>query len=582
MNLKKKILAITIGPVLILGIITILFTVTMVKNSMMDETKDALKGTAAATLAAYDQNTGDYLETSNGDIWKGSYNISKSENLVDRIKDNTGMDVTFFYGDKRIMTSAMDENGNRILKSKAGDVIVEKVLNGGEECFSEAVSIEGTLNYGYFMPVYQNGSDTDIVGMIFVGTNKHDKDAVIMRLLGSIVAAVAAIMLVCLIVSTKLASTISRNIRTSIKAVEKIAAGNLNVQVNNKLLKSKDEIGDLSRVTITLRDAMQRTILEINQNVQKLLEASSLLGTAADNTNGTMNKVRSAVNRIVENSAEQAENSKSTSEHMRLMGENITETSAEVEALNSNAEFMHQSSEKAAETLSNLQHINSEVERIIGEVQEQTNRTNDSVQQIHKATAFITSIAEETDLLSLNASIEAARSGESGRGFAVVAEQIKKLSEQSNQSSSEIEETAMMLSEDSQKAVEIMQKMQEIIVSQSESMQDTQKVVEEVVAQIANSMQSIQQIKETTEHLANVRNEVLQAVETLSNIAQDSVSGTKKTYEDTEEVVDTFKQVYMSAEQLREIADQLAGSVQYFHVEFIYNHSNSKIVKKCL
>ena len=567
MNLKKKILAITIGPVLILGIITILFTVTMVKNSMMDETKDALKGTAAATLAAYDQNTGDYLETSNGDIWKGSYNISKSENLVDRIKDNTGMDVTFFYGDKRIMTSAMDENGNRILKSKAGDVIVEKVLNGGEEYFSEAVSIEGTLNYGYFMPVYQNGSDTDIVGMIFVGTNKQDKDAVVMRLLGSIVAAVAAIMLVCLLVSTKLASMISRNIRTSIKTVEKIAAGDLNVQVNNKLLKSKDEIGDLSRVTITLRDAMQRTILEINQNVQKLLEASSLLGTAADNTNGTMNKVRSAVNRIVENSAEQAENSKSTSEHMRLMGENITETSAEVEALNSNAEFMHQSSEKAAETLSNLQHINSEVEQIIGEVQEQTNRTNDSVQQIHKATAFITSIAEETDLLSLNASIEAARAGESGRGFAVVAEQIKKLSEQSNQSSSEIEETAMMLSEDSQKAVEIMQKMQEIIMSQSESMKDTQKVVEEVVAQIANSMQSIQQIKETTEHLANVRNEVLQAVETLSNIAQDSVSGTKKTYEDTEEVVDTFKQVYMSAEQLREIADQLAGSVQYFHVE---------------
>ena len=515
MNLKKKILAITIGPVLILGIITILFTVTMVKNSMMDEIKDALKGTAAATLAAYDQNTGDYLETSNGDIWKGSYNISKSENLVDRIKDNTGMDVTFFYEDKRIMTSATDENGNRILKSKAGDVIVEKVLNGGEEYFSQAVSIEGTLNYGYFMPVYQNGSDTDIVGMVFVGTNKQDKDAVVMRLLGSIVAAVVAIMLVCLIVSTKLASTISRNIRTSIKTVEKIAAGDLNVQVNNKLLKSKDEIGDLSRVTITLRDAMQRTTLEINQNVQKLLEASSLLGTAADNTNGTMNKVRTAVNRIVENSTEQAENSKSTSEHMRLMGDNITETSAEVEALNSNAAFMHESSEKAAETLANLQRINGEVEQIIGEVQEQTNRTNDSVQQIYKATAFIASIAEETDLLSLNASIEAARAGENGKGFAVVAEQIKKLSEQSNQSSNEIEETAMMLSEDSQKAVEIMQKMQEIIMSQSESMQDTQKVVEEVVAQIANSMQSIQQIKETTEHLANVRNEVLQAVETF-------------------------------------------------------------------
>ncbi|MBP9965298.1 MAG: cache domain-containing protein, partial [Agathobacter sp.] len=109
MSIRKKILAISIGPVLVLGVITLLFMLTMVKSSLMDEVQDALKGTAAATLAAYDQNTGDYLESTNGDIWKGSYNISKSENLVDRIKENTGMDVTFFYGNKRIMTSALDK-----------------------------------------------------------------------------------------------------------------------------------------------------------------------------------------------------------------------------------------------------------------------------------------------------------------------------------------------------------------------------------------------------------------------------------------------------------------------------------------
>ncbi len=77
MSIRKKILAISIGPVLVLGVITLLFMLTMVKSSLMDEVQDALKGTAAATLAAYDQNTGDYLESTNGDIWKGSYNISK-------------------------------------------------------------------------------------------------------------------------------------------------------------------------------------------------------------------------------------------------------------------------------------------------------------------------------------------------------------------------------------------------------------------------------------------------------------------------------------------------------------------------
>ena len=566
MNIKKKILAITISPVLILGIVSMLFIVTMVKNSLLDEIEDALKGTAAATLAAYDQNTGDYLQSSNGDIWKGSYNISKSESLVDRIKSNAGMDVTFFYGDKRIMTSAVDANGDRILGSTAGEKIVEKVLKGGEEYFSHAVSIDGTLNYGYFMPVYQNDSDNQIIGMVFVGTDKHAKDAVINKIIGSIATAVGVIMLICIAVSVKLAAGMSKNIKSSVELVGKIAEGDLNVWVDDKLLKKKDEIGDLSRVTITLRDAMQSTIKDITRNAKALLDAAQLLGTAADNTNGTMDNVRTAVSQVVDNSQMQAENSRDTSEHMQVIGENITETSKEAELLSVNASSMQLSSEKASKTLGDLRSINEDVKRIITEVQEQTNRTNDSVQKIHTATTFINSIAEDTSLLSLNASIEAARAGESGRGFAVVAEQIKNLSEQSNTSSKEIEATADMLSIDSAKAVQAMQQMQEIIASQSESMQETQKVVAEVIDEIASSMRSIAQIKESTGRLENARNEVLQAVEHLSDIAQDNLANTQNTYEQTEVVADTFKQVYNSADELKTIADELVKSIEYFKV----------------
>jgi methyl-accepting chemotaxis protein len=566
MNIKKKILAITISPVLILGIVSMLFIVTMVKNSLLDEIEDALKGTAAATLAAYDQNTGDYIQSTNGDIWKGSYNVSKSESLVDRIKSNAGMDVTFFYGDKRIMTSAVDTNGERILGSTAGEKIVEKVLKGGEEYFSHAVSIDGTLNYGYFMPVYQNDSDNQIIGMVFVGTDKHAKDAVINKIIGSIATAVGVIMLICIAVSVKLAAGMSKNIKSSVELVGKIAEGDLNVWVDDKLLKKKDEIGDLSRVTITFRDAMQSTIKDITRNAKALLDAAQLLGTAADNTNGTMDNVRTAVSQVVDNSQMQAENSRDTSGHMQVMGENITETSKEAELLSVNASSMQLSSEKASKTLGDLRSINEDVKRIITEVQEQTNRTNDSVQKIHTATTFINSIAEDTSLLSLNASIEAARAGESGRGFAVVAEQIKNLSEQSNTSSKEIEATADMLSIDSAKAVQAMQQMQEIIASQSESMQETQKVVAEVIDEIASSMRSIAQIKESTGRLENARNEVLQAVEHLSDIAQDNLANTQNTYEQTEVVADTFKQVYNSADELKTIADELVKSIEYFKV----------------
>lgn len=564
MSIKKKILSMAIVPALLLGLISIVLTLTVVKNSMVDEIKEALKGTAAATLAAYDQNAGDYLKSSNGDIWKGSYNISKSENLVDRIKENSGMDVTFFYGDERIMTSALDENGERILGSPAGEIIVEKVLNGGEEYFSKAVSLDGTLNYGYYMPVYQNGASEQPIGMIFVGTDKMQKDAAINTVLGIIGIAVFVVMAICIAVSTKMAASISNNIKSSIKVVGKVADGNLDVWVNEKLLGRRDEIGELSRVTITLRDAMKSTIEEISQNAKHLLEASETLGAAADNTNGTMKEVKQAVSFIAESSTEQARNSESTSEHMRTMGEDITETSNEVDMLDQNAASMQQSSEKAADTLANLQRINAEVERIIGEVQVQTNRTNDSVQKIHEATAFITAIAEETNLLSLNAAIEAARAGESGRGFAVVADQIQKLAEQSNQSSKEIEKTTKTLMEDSTKAVEIMQQMQEIIESQNESMQATQSIVEEVLDELGSSMHSIKQIKVSTKRLENSRNKVVQAVGELSEIAQDNASSTRKTYDATEDVAGTFEQVSTSADQLRGIADQLVNSIDYF------------------
>lgn len=564
MSIKKKILSITIIPVLLLGIVSIFLTFTTVKGALIDQIEEALKGTAAATLAAYDQNTGDYIQTSNGDIWKGSYNISKSESLVDRIKKNTDMDVTFFYGNERIMTSAADSDGNRILGSPAGDVIITKVLQNGEEYFSENVSLEGNINYGYYMPVYQNGSDSEIIGMVFVGTDKAQKDAVINKILGSIVMAVIVIMLVCIALAMKLALSMSSNIQSSIQVVEELAQGNLKVWVDEKLLARKDEIGALSKVTITLRDAMQSVICEISENAKHLSEASDVLGMAADTTNGTMTQVKDTVAMIVDNSAQQAENSKSTSAQMQIMGENITQTTQEVGVLDENAQAMQQSGSRAAETLLNLMKINDEVEHTIKEVQEQTNRTNDSVNKIYEATALITSIAEETNLLSLNASIEAARAGESGRGFAVVADQIKKLADQSNESSREIGETTQVLMEDSAKAVENMQQMQQILQNQSESMQATQNIVEEVLSGIRSSMSGIGQIKTSTKRLDDSRSEVVEAVSALSEIAGNNVEGTKKTYDETEAVAGTFKQVYESAEQLRQIAEQLVQSIDYF------------------
>ncbi len=304
MSLKKKILATAIFPILILGCLSMILTLTVVKNAMINEIRDALKGTAAATLAAYDQNTGDYIESTNGDIWKGGYNVSHSDSLVDKIKDNSGMDVTFFYGDKRIMTSALDKNGDRILGSPAGEKIIEKVLRGEEEYFSKAVSLDGVLTYGYYMPVYQNETTTNPIGMIFVGSNKALQDKTIDEILRLVGIAVLIVMVLFIAVSYGIASSISKSVQSSIAIVKTVAEGNLDVEIGEKLLSYKDETGELSRAMLMLRDALKSTIQEISGNAKNLLEASETLGEVAERTGGAMQEMTQAVNQIAEGSTE--------------------------------------------------------------------------------------------------------------------------------------------------------------------------------------------------------------------------------------------------------------------------------------
>jgi len=477
------------------------------------------------------------------------------------------MDVTFFYGNERIMTSAADSDGNRILGSPAGDVIITKVLQNGEEYFSKNVSLEGNINYGYYMPVYQNGSDSEIIGMVFVGTDKAQKDAVINRILGSIVMAVIVIMLVCIAFAMKMALSMSSNIQSSIQVVEELAQGNLKVWVDEKLLARKDEIGALSKVTITLRDAMQSVIREISENAKHLSEASDVLGMAADTTNGTMTQVKDTVAMIVDNSAQQAENSKNTSAQMQIMGENITQTTQEVGVLDENAQAMQQSGRRAAETLLNLMKINDEVEHTIKEVQEQTNRTNDSVNKIYEATALITSIAEETNLLSLNASIEAARAGEAGKGFAVVAEQIRVLAEQSKETVSNIQEVTQSvvgavdnLAGDSARLLEfvgtdVVQNLEDFS-QMADSYNDDAQKVDELVTDFSASSEEL---------LASISG-IMNGIGDVSKAASEGASGTTDIAQKTTVVVEKSSDIKEKASKAHASADVLKSQVEKFIV----------------
>ena len=565
-GLKTKILSVAILPILLLGGVTVAITLTQVRDSLISEVQDSLRGTAAATLAAYNQNAGNYLRAENGDVWKGGYNISKSENLLDSIRDESGMDVTFFYGNERIMTSAKDSTGKRILGSKAGEVVVEKVLKGGEEYFSSAVSLDGTLNYGYFIPVYQKGMDSEAIGMIFVGTNKETKDAAINRIIQTVVASVITVVFGCILLAVIISMSITGSIKKGIKAVQRVAQGDLGYSIDGRLLRKKDEIGDLANGIHTLQEALQNIIRQIAQSTKQLTSAADELGVTSKKTSATMKQVENAVSSITGNISAQAESTKSTTDNIVLMGEQIGVTSREVDLLNQNADVIRESSQQATSTIQKLIEINEEVQKSIETITRQTNVTNQSAKKIQVATGIINSIAQETNLLSLNATIEAVRAGESGRGFAVVAAQIRQLAEQSRESSSNIEAITDALISNSDEAVDIMGRVREIIDDQSQNMKETEKIVSEVMGGVSASLEKIAQIETSTMQLEESRNVIIKTVGGLSEMAQQNAANTKQTCGQTIEVSNTFAQMEQRAVELKKIADGLSATVKYFQL----------------
>lgn len=562
-KLKYKILCVALLPILVVCIAVMVINNTVIKNTLLDKTKNELKATAEALSAAYNQNSGEYFQNDDGEIWKGTYNVSLSQKLVTEMSEKTGSSLTFFYGDKRLVTSLKDKKGDYILGSKAGDYLKKNVLEGGKDVFTSRVSVEGTMYYGYYIPVKQNNSD-DIIGMIFAGMPVREVDKTINLVSGLLFLILGIVLVLTILVSVLASKEIASAIEDSVLVVQNMASGNLNVNINRKNLGRKDEVGKLSAGTKSLRESLGNMIGAISDNTLSLDVASQDMSNIAGQASDAMDSISENLKSVLESAKNQAEVTASVDDNVNNINMMLKQTGDEADGLSDAADDMLGTGREVDNSLKNLYNSNEEVLDAIERIRKQTSETDISVDKIKEAVNLIASIAEETNLLSLNASIEAARAGESGKGFAVVAVEISKLAEQSNAASADIEKMIMDLGQNSERTVETMEMVQDAINRQSDDMNNTRKIFEKVKDRINLVAKGVANIREATERLEGETTYIAEDINGLNAAANKNMENVKETMEAGEEVLKVVKNVSSMSVNVNTAANEMMQSVEKF------------------
>lgn len=565
-KLKYKILFVALLPILAVCIAVIIINNTVIKNALLSKTKNELQATAEALHTAYNQNSGEYFRNDSGEIWKGTYNVSLSQKLVVEMSEKTGSSLTFFYGDERIVTSLKDKKGDYILGSKAGDYVKKNVLQKGNDVFSSRVSEEGTMYYGYYIPVKQNNSD-DVIGMIFAGMPVKTVDKTINLVSGLLFFVLGIVLILTIFVCFIASKGIAAAIEDSVLVVQKMASGNLSVNINEKNLNRKDEVGKLSASTKSLQESLHNMIGSISENTSRLDSSSKDMSNVAGQASDAMSSISENLKSVLSSAKNQAEVTGSVTENVNNINHMLGNTGDEVDGLSDAATDMLKSGSEVANSLKDLYTSNEGVLDAIDKIREQTSETDISVEKIKEAVNLIASIAEETNLLSLNASIEAARAGESGKGFAVVAVEISKLADQSNAASADIEKMIMNLGENSEKTISTMETVQDAINRQSEDMNNTRKIFEKVKGCIKSVAEGVTNIREATERLEGETSCIADDINNLNLQAETNMQNIEETLKAGEDVLKIVKDVSKMSMTVSTAANDMSDSVERFKTQ---------------
>lgn len=343
-----------------------------------------------------------------------------------------------------------------------------------------------------------------------------------------------------------------------------LAEGNLNLEFDAGSLKNKNEIGDMARGLREVQENLRQIVTELQRSISSIKGNSADFSNAFDTMTGNVADVNNLVQEIASSSNSQANETNIAEQKVNHIEAGIEENANSANTLEKSIVNMNQYAEQALGALENLVNICDKTAAEVEDLVVQTKLTNDSAMKIQNAVDVITEIAGRTNLLSLNASIEAARAGEAGRGFAVVAEEIRNLSEGSNDAANQISAVINELINNSNANVEKMEAVEGQVETQQKQLKDTQEYFAglrtegKVVSDISDD------IHRQTSRLDGLKTEVGSTIVKLAGDAERNVSSTNEASENMNHLLQMVEECTGKTRELIDMSDSLEAQAAKF------------------